>query len=250
MRFSRLLILAIVFANMVGVAVHAQVMQSSSYTIESDSINIGGGRSTSASYTLEDTVGEVGTGLSSSTSYTLNAGYQQTLEDYLALTPASDVSLTPALGGATGGTSTGVATLTVTTDSQAGYQLTAQSSLSPAMQSPDGDTIPNYTPAGADPDYAFLVSTGEAYFGFTPEGADIPVRYQDSGGVCGVSGSDTTAACWDGLSTTPREIARSASPNHPTGTATTIRFSVGLGANAPVPAGTYYATTTVTALSL
>jgi hypothetical protein len=55
----------------------AQVMQSSSYQIERDSLNFGGGLGSSASYVLEDTFGEIGTGRFTSTSYILKAGYQQ-----------------------------------------------------------------------------------------------------------------------------------------------------------------------------
>lgn len=44
----------------------AQVMQSTNYQIQSDSINIGGGFSSSSNYAVESTVGEVGTGKSDS----------------------------------------------------------------------------------------------------------------------------------------------------------------------------------------
>ena len=55
----------------------AQVMSSSHYSLESDSLNFGGGYSTSTNYIQESTGGEVATGISSSTNYTMNAGYQQ-----------------------------------------------------------------------------------------------------------------------------------------------------------------------------
>jgi len=55
----------------------AQVMTSSHYGIQSDSVNFGGDRSSSASYSLEDTAGETGTGPSLSANYSLSAGYQQ-----------------------------------------------------------------------------------------------------------------------------------------------------------------------------
>ena len=56
----------------------AAVMQSATYQIQSDSLNIGGTEnSSSASYKVSDTVGETGTGLLSSALYILKAGYRQ-----------------------------------------------------------------------------------------------------------------------------------------------------------------------------
>ena len=83
-------------------------MSSSNYKIESDSVNFGGGLSESASYRLESTAGEVATGDSSSASFRLHAGYQQMHETYIAFDdPADDVTMSPSLGGITGGTSNG-----------------------------------------------------------------------------------------------------------------------------------------------
>lgn len=247
----RFIVAVCIIASFTGAIARAQVMQSASYRIESDSMNMGGARSTSGSYSLEDTAGEVGTGESSSTSYQLGAGYQQMLEDYLAMTAPADVTMSPALGGLTGGTSNGSTAVTVTTDSAAGYQLLISASSSPALQSPDGDQIADYVPGGANPDYDFTVAAGQAFFGYSPEGADIASRFEDDTALCGTGGtSDTSLKCWDGLSITPEEFARRTSGNHPSGTVTTLQFRVGLGANAAVTEGMYTATTTITALSL
>lgn len=228
----------------------AQVMQSASYRIESDSVNMGGARSASSTYALEDTVGEVATGDSASLSYLLGAGYQHTLVDYLSLSASPDVVLSPELGGITGGTSNGSTTITVITDSAAGYQLTIAASNSPALQSAEGNTIANYVPSGSDPDFSFTVSAGDERFGYSPEGTDIATRFKDNSTVCNTGSGDTSLACWDGITTTASEFARRTSPNHPSGSTTTLRFRVGLGSNAFVPEGTYRATTTVTALTL
>ncbi len=230
--------------------VSAQVMQSTSYRIQDDSINVGGGFATSASYRLEDTAGEVGTGEGTSTSYTLRAGYQQMHEaPYLALSSAADVTMSPSLGGVTGGESNGSTVLTATTDSYAGYQMTITASTSPAMQSLS-DAISDYVPVGAVPDFTFTTDAGEAHLAFSPEGTDIASRYKDDGGACNIGSGDTTLRCWEGLSTTPMVIASRSSANHPSGTATTIRFKVGLSPTAAQPNGIYTATTTVTLISL
>ncbi len=231
-----------------GVSV-AQVMTSGSYQIQSDSVNIGGGYSTSTSYTMESTVGEIATGNSTSSSYSLYAGYQQMQEVYLALSVAPDVVMSPSLPGITGGTSTGSTALRVVTDSVAGYQMTISASTSPALRF-GANSIADYVPVGVVPDFLFITDATDAQFGFSPEGPDIVTRYKDSGGICGVSGSDTASRCWDGLSTSSRVIAQTATDNHPVGATTTIRFQVGIGGSQPVVPGSYVATTTVTVVSL
>lgn len=228
---------------------YAQVMQSPNYRIQSDSINFGGGLSTSTNYTLESTAGEIATGDSVSASYNLHAGYQQMQEVFLSLTGAVAVVMAPSIGGVSGGTSNGSTTVTVLTDNPAGYQLTIESSQSPSMQSGAADTLADYAPGG-DPDFAFSTAATDAHFGYTPEGVDIVQRFLDDGGTCNAGILETALACWDGLSTTAEAIALSGSPNHPDGATTSVRFRVGIGNSVNQPPGTYTATTTLTAVPL
>lgn len=227
----------------------AQVMTSGSYQIQSDSINIGGGLSSSTSYTIESTVGEVATGNGTSSSYSLYAGYQQMQEVYLAVSVAPDVLMSPSLPGITGGTSTGSTALHVVTDSISGYQMTIAASNAPAMQS-GANTIADYVPVGGVPDFLFITDPADVQLGFSPEGSDIAARYKDNGSTCGVGSGDVASRCWDGLATSSRVIAQTATDNHPLGATTTIRFQVGIGGGQAVAPGTYVATTTVTVVSL
>lgn len=229
----------------------AQVMTSSNFQIQSDSMNVGGGFSSSTNYQQESTVGEVATGDSDSTNYSLRAGYQQMQEVYLSLSAVPDAVLSPAIPGLSGGTANASTSFLVKTDSPSGYSVTLQASTTPALRADAvGDVIDNYTPSGATPDFTFAVSSTQAEFAFTPEGTAVALRYQDSGGVCGVAGSDTESACWDSVTTSAREIVRSAVGNHPNGATTTLRFRVGVGASAGVTAGSYVAPLVVTALPL
>jgi hypothetical protein len=223
-------------------------MQSTNYRIQSDSLNIGGGLSSSTSYTLESTEGEIATGESSSATYNLKAGYQQMQEVFISITGASAVTMSPSIPGVSGGTANGSTTVTVTTDSPSGYQLTIKASTSPAMQK-GADSIADYVPAG-DPDFAFTFGAADAYFGFTPEGVDIVQLYKDGTGTCNNGTGDTESACWDGLSTTDAPIASSGNSNQPSGATTTVRFRVGIGGSVLQPPGDYTATTTLTALPL
>ena len=227
---------------------YAQVMQSPSYRIQSDSINFGGGLSTSTNYSLESTAGEIATGESSSASYNLFAGYQQMQEVFISLTPSPDIVMTPTLGGVTGGESNGSTTVTVITDSPSGYQLTIEASQSPAMRK-EADSIGDYSP-GAEPDFSFTTAANDSHFGYSPEGSDVVQRFLDDGGICNTGVFDTGLSCWDGLSTTAASIASDSDPNHPNGATTTIYFRVGIGGSVNQPPGTYTATTTLTALSL
>ncbi len=226
----------------------AQVMQSTNYRIQSDSINLGGGFSSSTNYSLESTGGEVGTGELSSASYQLKAGYQQMQEVFISLTAGGAVSLTPSIAGITGGTSNGSTTVAVVTDSPSGYELTIQSSQSPAMQK-GIHSIADYIPSGI-PDYTFTTGPTNAHFGYSPSGVDIRQRFKDNGVSCNTSTGDTLLACWDGLSTTPIAIASDPTSNHPLGATTTVYFRVGIGGSVGQPPGTYTATTTLTALPL
>lgn len=78
---------------------YAQVMTGTTYNIEIDSINIGGGRSTSGSYALESTQGEIGAGRTTATLNYLYAGF---LLPVVAVTPSP--SAVPSAGPSKAGT--------------------------------------------------------------------------------------------------------------------------------------------------
>src|SRR3989338_4507048 len=113
----------------------AYVASSSSYRVQSDSINVGGVISTSTSYTAEDTIGESGVGTSSSASYNIKAGYQQMQEVYIAVTAPGNISLAPNIPSNGGGISNGQSVWTVTTDNSAGYSVNIRASGTPALVS-------------------------------------------------------------------------------------------------------------------
>ncbi len=252
MRLVVLPVLAAILCTVITVAnltvSEAQVMQSTSYQIQSDTINVGGGLSSSTNYISESTFGEVATGDSDSASYSVNAGFQQMQAVFISLSGAGNVSMTPAIPGVTGGVANGSTTVTVITDSPSGYALTIKAEGDPAMQK-GADTIADYAP-GVNPEFTFTTDAGEAHFGFSPEGGDIVQRYQDDGGSCNTSSLDTSLSCWDGLSTSEETIASDTSPNHPTGATTTVHFRVGVGGAVNPSPGFYTATTTITALPL
>jgi hypothetical protein len=227
----------------------AQVMQSTNYQIQSDSINVGGGLSDSSNYSLESTAGEIATGNSGSTNYQLRAGYQQMQEVFIAISGATTTILSPTIGGITGGIANGSTTVTVITDSPSGYSLTIQSEATPTLRS-GANTILDYVPVGAVPDFTFITDTTDSQLGYSPEGVDVASRFLDLTGVCNSGTGNASLSCWDGLSTTSRVIATKSGSNHPLGATTTIHFRVGIGGSVTQAPGTYVGTTTLTAIPL
>ena len=228
----------------------AQVRSSSNYQIQSDSINAGGGFSSSTNFVQESTVGEIATGIGTSSSYELRAGYQQMQASFISISASPNVVMDTTIDGVIGGVSNGSTTVTVITDDPAGYELSIRASNDPAMQTAGGSSFVDY-PAGATPSYNFNFGSTEALFGYSPEGVDIVAAFQNSVGLaCNTGSLDDVDACWSGLTDAAdgRRIAESTSANHPAGATTTIKFRVGVGATANPNPGDYVATTTLTAL--
>ena len=226
------------------------VMSGEQYSIQTDSLNFGGGFSDSETFSLKDTLGEIATGDSASETFQLRAGYRQLLPVAISLTPPDSVVLDPAIPGVTGGFSFGSTSVTVTTDNPAGYELLIQAAASPALQGPDGATIGDYEASGAA-DYNFATSSTMSHLAISVLGEDTAQRFlHDGTNTCGLGSVNTPARCWAGLSTSLEPIATRSSSNHPDGRETIINFQVGVGDMVVQPPGVYVATTTVTALPL
>ncbi len=228
--------------------IYAEPMQSSTYKINSDSVNFGGGDSTSTNYNIGDTIGEVGTGDSTSTNYALHAGFRQMQESSIAISSPTDLVMA-SMGGLSGGSSEGVMSWVITTDNSAGYTMSIASTTTPALKSIN-DSLADYVPAGADPDYNFTNLAANSSFGFSPEGTETDARFKDNGVACNTGSSETTGKCWDGLSTTPKVIAGSTSSNMPTGSTATVRFRAESGSNHIQTSGQYNVTIVATATTL
>lgn len=226
---------------------HAYVAAGTNYRLQFDSINFGGGLSSSANYTQESTFGEVSSGELTGTTYNIKAGYQQMAASSISITSPSDIALGSISGSAE--TANGSALWTVTTDSTGGYTLAIKASTNPALQS-SGGNFTDYTPSTSAPDYTWSVSSADAVFGYTVDGTDTATRFLDNGTSCNASGGGVTSStCWDGFSTSNVTIASATSANSPSGTDTTVSVKAETGSSANQAAGSYTATLTVTALA-
>ncbi|MFA6301310.1 MAG: hypothetical protein WC609_03085 [Candidatus Paceibacterota bacterium] len=228
--------------------IFAESMQSNTYRITSDSINVGGEASTSTTYSLDDTLGEVGTGDSNSNNYYLHAGFWQMQESYISISTPADLALTH-IGGINGETTEGTMSWQIVTDNTAGYVMDIKTTTIPALRSAD-DSFSDYTPAGTDPDYNFSILSSTSAFGFSPEGVDTNARFKDNGLICNTGTGEVSGKCWDGLSTSPKTIAGKGGSNQPTGSAVNVRFRAESGSAHIQTSGSYSASIVVTALVL
>lgn len=234
----------------------AETMQSATYKIISDTVNVGGlNSSSSTNYKLGDTLGEVGTGDSNSANYYLHAGFWQMQQSYISITSPTDLTLT-SIGGFEGSGdslySVGTMSWTVITDNLAGYTMSIKTTTTPALiaAGPVVDSFADYTPAGADPDYTFSIPTNTSEFGFSPEGTDTNSRFKDNGSACNTGSGETVAKCWDGLTLTEKTIAGKTTSNHPSGSTITTRFRAETGTAHLQISGDYSASIVVTAVTL
>ena len=245
-----LLVIGVFFADVHVSFVHA-AMQSSNYQISYDAVDNSGLLSSSTNFSMQDAVGEQSTGSSSSAHYTVGAGYEQMLPaSSISISMPTSITIPEINGAAGGGVSTSSMSWNVLTDNSAGYSLYINSPTAPALASTSGASFQDYTPAGSDPDFAFSISASQSAFGFSPKGSDVISRFKDNGSICNAGSSETTNACWDGLSTTGKLIAQSGVANTPSGTATTVNLEVKIGSAKNQQGGTYTANIVATALTL
>ena len=180
----------------------------------------------------------------------------QTVTTQIAFaTPASNVVMSPTLGGLTGGTSTGATVVAVTSNDALGYNMTIQASTSLGMQGTASTTnyIPAYTSAvNGVPDYTFTAPANTARFGYNVTAAsttDVATLFKNNGSVCNTGTLTSTSNCWLAATTSAVTIINRNLPTPYTGATTTISFQLAIEPNpSPViPNDTYVATTTLTA---
>lgn len=247
-KYLVILTLVVLVEFVISSNLFAYSMQSTTYKIDTDSLNFGGLPSSSGSYKINDTLGEIGTGDSNSGNYYMHAGYWQMQGSYISISSPSDLVLS-SMAGLSGGFSEGTMSWVVTTDNAAGYSMSIASSTTPALKSAL-DSLDDYTPLGADPDYNFTNLPTNSTFGFSPEGTEVADRFKDNGSACNAGTSETTNKCWDGLSTTPKVIAGRATSNHPSGSTITARFRAESGVDHIQTSGQYNVTIIATATTL
>lgn len=173
----------------------------------------------------------------------------------------TDVTMSPSIGGVTGGTATGETEVIVTTNNLTGYYMTIEFATATAMQGEaQGGEIQNYTPAsGVTPDYNFSVGANTAEFAYSvtaDDATDVDQTFLDNGASCGVGTGNQSDKCWAAPSTTAgvaaaETIISTTAATPASGSTSTVRFQVEITSNpAPaVPVDIYTATATLTAIA-
>jgi len=173
------------------------------------------------------------------------------------LTPASNITLSPAIAGLTGGEANGATQVVVLTNNASGYNMTLTASSSVGMLgNAQGGNIPAYVPTvDGTPDFAFSTPANKARFGYTVEAsttADLVAAFKDNGSdTCGGANvTDTANSCWLNASSSAFQIINRSSETLDSGATTTIKFRAVISANPSpaIPQDTYVATTTLTAV--
>ena len=248
------------------------VASSTGYLIVEDAITSGVVNATSTTYGVDNSnLSGFSTEDSTSTSFILNsgqAGILQMSNSTISISTPSNVAMSPAIFTSGGGTGSGSATWTVTTNSSGGYSLSINAGTDPALVCTDclsSSNFGNYsTHVDNTPDYYYLNEASGDYsneagldsFGFTPRGGDISSVYKDDGNACNSGGSNVRSDgfdadhCWDYVSTDAKTVARGLTSNDPLGADTTVKFRAFAGQLVHKSAGSYSATITVTALAL
>lgn len=179
----------------------------------------------------------------------LNTGYREMEGSYLSISSPSDVAMSPAIGGISGGIGNGSATWKVTTDNAAGYQLSVRAGSNPALQS-GAYSFANYNNVG-DSQFDWLINSTDSAFGFTVEGDNTVGKFLDNGlDTCGVGIINTADKCWYGFSASDETVINASSANHPLGSDAIIKLRAESGADHMQESGTYTATIIVTAVAL
>lgn len=185
---------------------------------------------------------------------------KQTITDEISfLTQANNVVATGTINGMTGGTSNGTTTVVVKTNKPTGYEMSIAFTNNGTDNAMRGDTtlsssIQDY-PAGGQPTYDFSTASSAAVFAYTVSAqslTDVAQSFLDNGSsACNQSsGSETGDKCWmEPMTTGFKIIDRTTAAI--TGATSTIMFRVHVPNNPSpgVPADTYTATATLTAIN-
>jgi hypothetical protein len=180
----------------------------------------------------------------------------QTISEEIAFViPPADVTLSPALGGVTGGTANGSTQFVVVTNNSAGFDMTLKTAANEGMLGTAlGGAIPALVPVGEVPKFDFddsTVAANTAAFAYTIEASttdDLDQKFRDDGNSCGSGSSDTLDSCWLNGSTTDVRVIHRTTPTPSTGAVATLKFRAVLRQNATpaITEDTYTATTTIT----
>lgn len=144
----------------------------------------------------------------------------------------------------------GTTTWTVITNNALGYTLAVNATSTPAMQATTtSTTIADYQTGAPN---TWSVTSGNAAFGYSAFGTDVPTGTWGTGAICsGAGGPNATSTTlkYKGFTTSPFTVATRSATTTTTGVSTTVCYGAEQN-NFFIPSGTYQATIVATATTL
>ena len=167
----------------------------------------------------------------------------QKITGELSMTDPADVTMSPDIGGMSGGSSTGTTNFSVTTSNTAGFDTTVKSSST--LKHPTlTDFFKDYT--NTSPTYNWT-DPADSGFGYNVVSTVASLNFKNNGtSACGSGSSNGIEHCWIGFSSTTPYTILSSSTAQKTGVTATINLKAYLAANQNFSDGTYTTTITVT----
>ncbi len=230
--------------------IFAYVMQSDSYRVGSDSINVGGSDDqTSNNYKMRDTLGEVSSGESVSASFKLKAGYRRMQEVYFSLSSPGNIDMGIIDLTQNSGIGTGDA-WNVKADSPAGYILTLKTDTVNCLEdSGTGEAFADYTEATSGVPEVWSVDSGNYEFGFSVYGNDVSTAAWGSDSSCGTDTTPSSNLKWQGFKGITAITVASSDSRTSTSGADTVLCVAAEQNSVYAPSGSYAADITGTAVS-
>ena len=182
---------------------------------------------------------------------------KQTINNEIALSIGSSLTLSPSIPGVTGGVSSGELPFNIKTNNPLGYQVDLKFSeavpfrhlFSPSFY------ILNYVPQVVGvPDYNLVTPTKSHGFAYSVYSDNATQLFRHSGSTCGVGSDNTLGKCWFNRvdASVPTTIIERSGATGAEGATSSLQFRVVVDQNATpmLLEGEYQATVTVTVLPL
>ena len=167
---------------------------------------------------------------------------------------APDVTMSPSIGGVTGGTGDGGTQFRIVSSNGTGFSVTLNTESNSMEGEDTTGTIPALIPTVVNvPNFTFTTApTNSAAFAYTIKATtttDVATLFRDNGSSCNTGSNSTENRCWLNASTSAITILNRTTQTESSGATSTLYYRVIIAADpAPlIPEDIYTATTTLTA---
>ena len=241
-----------IFFSLFLVSEVAFAMDSTSYRIDSDSINfVGGDTGSSSSFRMDDTGGEISTGTSGSNSYSLSSGYRSSDAYRIALSCPTAVDLGSIIGTGKSELDTNEAACTVITDNPSGYDFIFDAETT-YLEDVSGNHIDAYSPSASGAPDAWSVPADSSEWGVRLKKNGTTTYDAAKWGAANYGESyENNDVYWHNVTQDGGfVVASKPTVTSLSGDQEVLQFGAEIGAEKSQPTGTYTTKVYVTAISL